>query len=99
VMEANLKAMNSRDPNHQAIARYIEIAQILTGDENAAASDGVKWVGDLVHDLNIPALSVYGMKRENFLEAVEKALQASSIKGNPIPLTNAELKGILESAL
>jgi alcohol dehydrogenase class IV len=99
VMGANLKAMCARRPDHPAIARYIEIAQILAGDKNATASDGVEWVSDLVRVLKIPALSVYGMGEENFPEAVEKAMRASSTKGNPIPLTEAELRNILEEAL
>jgi hypothetical protein len=39
------------------------------------------------------------MGREHFSEAVEKTLKASSFKGNPILLTEAELMGILERAL
>ena len=99
VMEANLKAMISREPNHPALARYAEVAQILTGEKNATASDGVQWVSELVHDLNIPMLSVYGMTSEHFSDAVEKTLKASSTKGNPIVLTEGELREILEIAL
>ena len=99
VMEANLKAMNSREPTHPAIARYDEVAQILTGNKKATASDGVQWVSDLVRDLNIPALSVYGLTSERFSEAVEKTVKASSTKGNPIVLTDVELMEILERAL
>ncbi|MBK8417348.1 iron-containing alcohol dehydrogenase [Candidatus Villigracilis saccharophilus] len=99
VMEANLKAMISREPNHPALARYAEVAQILTGDKNATASDGVQWVSELVCDLNIPMLSVYGMTSEHFSDAVEKTLKASSTKGNPIILTEGELREILEIAL
>ena len=99
VMEANLKAMNSRESNHPALARYAEVAQILTGEKNATASDGVQWVSELVHDLNIPMLSVYGMTSEHFSDAVEKTLKASSTKGNPIVLTEGELREILEIAL
>ena len=99
VMEANLKAMNSRESNHPALARYAEVAQILTGDINATASDGVQWVSDLVRDLNIPNLSVYGMTSEHFSDAVEKTMKASSTKGNPIVLTEGELREILEIAL
>jgi alcohol dehydrogenase class IV len=99
VMDANLKALQARQPKHLALARYIEIAQILTNDPNATASDGVAWVSDLVRALNIPALSAYGMGRENFPEAVEKTMKASSTKGNPIPLTEEELIDILEQAL
>jgi len=99
VMEANLKALQIREPEHPAIMRYIEIAQILTGDKNTTASDGVTWVNNLARALNIPALSTYGMSRENFHEAVEKTMKASSTKGNPIVLTEVELTGILERGL
>jgi alcohol dehydrogenase class IV len=99
VMEANLKALEMRQPEHPAIARYIEIAQILTGNKNATALDGVEWVSELVNELKIPMLSAYGMNRENFPEAVEKTMKANSFKGNPIALNEAELRGILEKAL
>jgi alcohol dehydrogenase class IV len=99
VMEANLKAMNSREPNHPAIARYDEVAEILTGNKNAAAFDGVQWVSDLVRDLNIPMLSVYGMTSARFSEAVDKTMKASSTKGNPIVLTEVEFREIMQKAL
>lgn len=99
VMEANLNALEMRQPEHTAIARYIEIAQILTGNKNATALDGVKWVSNLVSMLNIPMLSAYGMSEEDFPEAVEKTMKANSFKGNPIALNEAELRGILEKAL
>jgi alcohol dehydrogenase class IV len=99
VMETNLKALEAREPRHPALARYTEIAQILTGDPNAGASDGVTWVSELVRDLNILALSTYGMTREHFPEALEKTVKSSSYKGNPISLTEMELVGILERAL
>ena len=99
VMAANLEALQSRQPEHPALTRYTEIAQILTGDENATALDGVTWVSDLVRALHIPALSAYGLTRSRFPEVVEKTMKASSTKGNPIPLTEGELAGILERAL
>jgi alcohol dehydrogenase class IV len=99
VMEANFNALEARDPGYSARARYDEIAQILTGDPDATAPDGVAWVSELVRDLNIPALSAYGMTHEHFPEAVEKTMRASSSKGNPIPLMEAELMKILEKAL
>ena len=99
VMEANIKALESRHAGHVAIERYIEIAQIMTGNKNASAQDGVKWVSDLVSELNIPPLSAYGMNEAHIPEAVEKTLNASSFKGNPIVLNEGELREILERAL
>src|SRR3990172_5916952 len=59
VMDANLKALRSRQPENVAIQRYVEIAQIITEDKDASAQDGVKWVSDLVSELNIPSLSTH----------------------------------------
>lgn len=99
VMEANIRAMKSRQPDHPALRRYVEIAQILTGDPQATADDGIKWANQLVENLEIPRPSKYGMKPEDFPEAVEKTQQASSFKGNPIALNAEELTEILEKAL
>lgn len=99
VMEANVQALETRQPEHPALARYTEIAQILTGEKNAAAHDGVRWVDELVSALDIPRLSTYGMTKEHFPEAVEKTQKANSFKGNPIVLRETELALILEKAL
>jgi alcohol dehydrogenase class IV len=99
VMEANIKALETRQPKHPALARYAEIARILTGEKEATPSDGAKWTSELVKALNIPPLSVYGMSQKDFPEAVDKTLKANSFKGNPIPLSEHELMLILEQAL
>ncbi|HEU0292696.1 MAG TPA: iron-containing alcohol dehydrogenase [Anaerolineales bacterium] len=99
VMGANLYALATRQPEHPAIARYTEIAQIFTGDKNASALDGVAWVHNLVSTLQIPPLSAYGMSKVDFPEAVEKTMKANSFKGNPIALNQEELITILEQAI
>jgi alcohol dehydrogenase class IV len=99
VMEANLKALQVRQPEHVAIERYVEIAQIVTEDKSVSAQDGVKWISDLVSELEIPSLSAHGMSRAHIPETVQKTLNASSYKGNPIPLSEGELREILEKAL
>lgn len=99
VMDANLKALESRHAGHVAIERYTEIAQIVTGDKSASAQDGVRWVGELVAELNIPSLSAHGMNESHIHDAVQKTLNASSYKGNPIPLSEGELTEILARAM
>ena len=99
VMEANVKALEARRPEHPALARYVEIAQILTGEKTATALDGASWTSELVNDLKIPRLSIYGMRPEDFPEAVQKTQKANSFKGNPIVLDEKELTAILEQAL
>ncbi len=99
VMEANIKALQERQPENIALQRHVEIAQIVTGNKNATAQDGVKWVSDLVDELKIPSLSTLGMNESHILEAVEKTLNANSYKGNPIPLNESELMDVLEKSL
>jgi alcohol dehydrogenase class IV len=99
VMHANIAALRSQIPWHPALERYAEIARLLTGNAEAKAEDGADWVRILTRDLGIPGLANYGIKPEAFAEIAEKAAQASSMKGNPIELTAAELSGILAEAL
>jgi alcohol dehydrogenase class IV len=99
VMEANIRALETRQPEHPALGRYFEIAQILTGEKEATARDGVKWTAELVDILKIPGLSKYGISEGDFPEAVEKTMKANSFKGNPIALNEMELREILEKAL
>lgn len=99
VMEANLKALQARQPEHPAVEKYGELAKILTGETNATAEDGVDYVTELVEALKIPPLSIYGMSTHDIPTAVEKTMKSSSYKGNPIALNEVELAGILERAL
>jgi alcohol dehydrogenase class IV len=99
VMEANIAALETRQPEHPALHRYAEIAQILTGEKDATAVDGARWTSELVGLLNIPRLSTYGMRAEDFPEAVQKTQKASSFKGNPVMLDEDELMRILNKAI
>ena len=83
VMAMNLRALRQRDPNGAALHRYEEAAWWLTGDSQAKADDGVKWVRALVTDLKIPRLGSFGIQREHFPELVAKAANASSIRRIP----------------
>ena len=99
VMEANIKALEARQPEHPALERYREIAQTVTGEKDATALDAAKWTSEVVEELKIPRLSTYGMRPEDFSEAVQKTQKANSFKGNPIVLNEQELTVILEEAL
>ena len=99
VMSANLRALRQRASDSKALRRYDEVARLLAGDASATADDGVKWVRQLVDDLKIPRLGVYGIKSEQVAGLVKKATQASSMKANPVELTVEELAETLHSAL
>jgi alcohol dehydrogenase class IV len=99
VMDINVKALRARAPESEALDRYDEIARIVTGMPTAGAFDGIAWVRDLCLQLNVPPLADYGIKEEDFAVTVDKACNASSMKGNPIELTADELLEILQRAV
>jgi alcohol dehydrogenase class IV len=99
VMAANIRALRERQPDSPSLARYTEVARLLTGQPEASAEDGAAWARELTAALNIPPLAEYGVRREHFPEIVEKSARASSMKGNPITLTDTELTAVLETAL
>ena len=99
VMEVNLRALAARQPEAPALARYSEVARMLTGHANASAGDGVRWVKELCSDLHIPRLSRHGLSHADLPMLVEKAAQASSMKANPVQLMKEELMEILTKAL
>jgi alcohol dehydrogenase class IV len=99
VMAANIRALGERQPGHWALGRYRETAVLLTGREGATAEEGVDWVRQLGRRLEVPPLKALGFTSEQTAEAVSKARQASSMKGNPVVLTEEELAGIFRNAL
>jgi alcohol dehydrogenase class IV len=98
VMETNVQVLQARSPDSEYLKRYRDVAQILTNDSTAAEVDGVQWVQALCRQLDVPGLTAFGVKREDFPEIVAKSQKASSMKGNPIQLTADELTSILEQA-
>lgn len=99
VMETNLRVIRERQSNGEALHKFTKVARLLTGNTNASAADGVRWLAELVRDLQIPSLRRYGITPVHSDELVQKAAAASSMKGNPLPLTADELKEILSAAL
>jgi alcohol dehydrogenase class IV len=98
-MDTNVRALRSRAPASSALERYDEVAALLTGNPSARAEDGVEWVRALCQDLRILPLSHFGLTRPEISAVVVQGQKASSMKGNPIPLTDDELAAILLEAL
>ena len=96
VMKTNLSALKERMPESPALARLTEFAQLTGG---SSAEDGIKWLAGLCRDLQVSPLSALGVTEKDFQAIVEKSKSASSMKGNPVELTDAELTQILHHAL
>lgn len=97
VMEANLRA--ARERGAPVVGRYAEVARLLTGDPQAMADDGVTWVRAVCAVLAIPSLGTWGVTPGDLSRVSEMAANASSMKGNPVPLSPEEREAILQAAL
>ncbi len=99
VMLLNVRALRERDADNPALARYADIARLLTGAPGARPEDAIAWTAELCRELAIPGLTAYGVTAADFPQIIAGAIRASSMKGNPITLTEPELQEILERAL
>jgi len=99
VMAVNVRALQERGQESDALRRYDEVAQLLIGTPRATAHDGVSWMQALCATLDVPPLSAHGVTEDDFPLIIEKASRSSSMKGNPIELTAEEMEEILRRAL
>jgi alcohol dehydrogenase class IV len=99
VLRVNLAALARRRPQSTALAKYAEIAAIVTGRKDASADGAVAWAESLVRSLAIPGLSRWGASEADVPALVAKARAASSMKGNPIELDEDELFEIARASL
>ena len=99
VMKANVKALKERKPGSSVISRFLDLSRLLTGKGDATLDDGLQWLYDLCDSLSVPQLSNYGVTEDDIPEIVLKAGKSSSMKGNPVLLTEKELSEIIRQAL
>ncbi len=98
VIKANIKALEERDLSSIVLTKYEKIAKIVTNKEEAKPKDLIKWIDELYEKLNMPHLSEVNLREEQIGELINKAKETSSMKGNPVELTDEELKGIIKDA-
>jgi len=99
VVEVNVVALQTRAPDAPALARYTEAMTLLTGHPDTTLEHGLAWLRDLVAHLRIPGLAALGLAPEEADVLVANAARASSMRGNPIDLTEAELHAVVAAAM
>jgi alcohol dehydrogenase class IV len=97
-MAANIAALRARAAQHPALERYITIARLLTGRNDAGVEDGIDWIREICVELNVPALRAWEITKADLPGVVEEAARASSMKANPLPLTGEELLAVITAA-
>ena len=98
-MAINLRALRGRAPDNPALRRLAEVAALLTDRPQATAEDGIDWLQELTATLSIPGLMSYGLDRAEIPDLVSGAQRASSMRANPIELSDAEVSEILTRSL
>ena len=99
VAATNVAALQDRAPQSPVLARYDEIGRLVTGRATATANDAVAWIEELCAVLAVPPLRDFGLTAADFDEVIAKSKVASSMKGNPLVLTDRELSAILTAAM
>jgi alcohol dehydrogenase len=99
---ANLAALAERDPGAPALARYAEAGRILAGDAGLAADSArdalLATLGDWTVALGLPRLTDLGVAPAD-LPALVAESRGSSMRTNPVVLTDAEIAAVLAACL
>jgi alcohol dehydrogenase class IV len=97
--EKNHDAIKARDPGNPALPKFEEVAKLILQDKTGTIEEGLERLKAISMQMFVPGLAEYGIKASDFPEIVSKAKNASSMKGNPILLTDEELHAILAESL
>lgn len=97
----NIAALAERAPGHPTLAKYAGVGRLLAGrdlaDEDARAVL-VETLEDWTRRLHLPRLGEYGVKDADVDRIVANS-RGSSMKTNPIILTDAEIAGLVRARL
>jgi alcohol dehydrogenase len=96
--ESNLCALRQREPGSPALPRYAEVGRLLIRDQSLDDEHACEALLDILFewtaDLGLPRLSAYGMTQADIPSVVANC-RGSSMKTNPVVLTDAEVAEIL----
>lgn len=98
----NLTALRERDPENPAWRKYARTAEILHGrrysDLNEAHTALLTLLDSWTEQLALPRLSAYGIQRQDFSLIIAHS-RGSSMKTNPLVLSDAEIEEVLKQRL
>jgi alcohol dehydrogenase len=98
----NIQALREREPANPALEKYTRLAGLLCGtrfsDPGKAHGALVQLLEDWIRQMNIPRLGRFGVKESDFTRIVSSS-RGSSMKTNPVVLTDGEIASILEQRL
>jgi alcohol dehydrogenase class IV len=99
VIEANVRAARASPSGAGVLDRYAEAARLLTGQADASIEHGLAWIAETLTLLHVPGLAAFGLGPQQAGEIAAKALTSSSMQGNPVALSQGDLKAVFLEAL
>jgi alcohol dehydrogenase class IV len=94
----NIRALEEREPDNPILAKYAHIGRLFQGkhpvDDVAARVFLVRILKEWTARMNVPTLGAYGI-READLDLIVANSRGSSMKTNPIVLSDGEVREIL----
>jgi alcohol dehydrogenase class IV len=103
VIIANVDAARRADSGSDVLSRYATVGRLLADapdlSDSFAIDRAVLDTALLTALLQIPRLSTYGLSQQRIPEMVALARKASSMRFNPVTLSDEALAGVLERAL
>lgn len=100
--ETNIAAMEAREPQNPALEKYSELGRVLSGNRHLKGAEAraalIGTLNNWTKRLCMPGLLNFGIHGDDIPRLVANA-RGSSMKTNPIVLTDQELSAMLESRL
>ena len=98
----NIRALNEREPAGDALGKYAQVGRLLVADgrlSNAAALEKLLEVLETwTLELRLPRLESYGVRKQD-LPVIVANSRGSSMKTNPIILTDDDIEAIVAARL
>jgi len=98
----NIEAMMTRNANNSALKKYANVGRMMTGrhelDDDKARSALLILLNDWSKRLDMPKLSNYGVKQGDISRLIEH-ISGGSMSGNPIVLTDDEIRQLIQAVL
>jgi alcohol dehydrogenase len=98
--DINIRALQSRAPEHGALAKYARVGALCggAGDGEALRHHLVTTLRELTARLALPRLGAFEMTEADVPRVVADS-RGSSMKTNPVVLTDAEIAEVLRRRL
>ncbi|MDE2388683.1 MAG: alcohol dehydrogenase, partial [Betaproteobacteria bacterium] len=94
----NIRSMQTREPNNQALAKYLHVAEILCQkrfiDPETAFNTLIDLLARWTAELALPRLSHYGLQEAGLGKVIANC-RGNSMKTNPIVLSDEEIREVL----